>query len=111
VAMVSHAGSGSTIGALAHGLPSVLLPMGADQPHNADRCAALGLGVVLNPSTATAADVGSAVRRVLTDPSYRTAASAIRTEIASLPGPEHAVPALERLAGEGLRPWTADPAG
>jgi UDP:flavonoid glycosyltransferase YjiC (YdhE family) len=97
-AMVSHAGSGSTIGGLAHGLPSVLLPMGADQPHNADRCAALGLGIVLNPSTATPPDIGSAVHTVLTDPSYRTAASAIRTEIASLPGPEHAIAALERLA-------------
>ena len=97
-AMVSHAGSGSTIGGLAHGLPLVLLPMGADQPHNADRCAARGVGVVLDPSTATPSDIGSAVRAVLDDPGYRTAASAIRTEIASLPGPEHAVVALEELA-------------
>jgi UDP:flavonoid glycosyltransferase YjiC (YdhE family) len=34
-AVVSHAGSGSVLGALAHGLPSVLLPMGADQPEHA----------------------------------------------------------------------------
>ena len=30
--VVSHGGSGSVIGALAHGLPMVLIPMGADQP-------------------------------------------------------------------------------
>lgn len=39
--VVSHAGSGSVIGALAFGVPLVLLPMGADQPLNADRCQAL----------------------------------------------------------------------
>ncbi|HEY8788110.1 MAG TPA: glycosyltransferase [Actinopolymorphaceae bacterium] len=41
--VVSHAGSGSVIGALAFGVPLVLLPMGADQPLNADRCLALGV--------------------------------------------------------------------
>ena len=35
-AVVSHGGSGSVLGALAHGLPQVLIPMGADQPLNAD---------------------------------------------------------------------------
>jgi hypothetical protein len=29
------------MGAVTFGLPSVLLPMGADQPHNAARCADL----------------------------------------------------------------------
>ncbi|MGH3451936.1 MAG: glycosyltransferase [Haloechinothrix sp.] len=37
-AAVSHGGSGSVMGALAHGLPQVLFPMGADQPQNAARC-------------------------------------------------------------------------
>ena len=34
--VVSHGGSGSVLGSLAHGLPQVLIPMGADQPLNAD---------------------------------------------------------------------------
>ena len=38
--VVSHGGSGSLMAALAHGLPSVLLPLGADQPHNAQRARA-----------------------------------------------------------------------
>ncbi len=38
--VVSHGGSGSVIGALAHGLPLVVAPMGADQPMNAARCSA-----------------------------------------------------------------------
>lgn len=32
--VINHGGSGSVIGALAHGLPMVVLPMGADQPLN-----------------------------------------------------------------------------
>ena len=47
--VVSHAGSGSVLGALAHGLPMVLLPIGADQPLNAARCQALGVADVLDP--------------------------------------------------------------
>ena len=46
--VVSHGGSGTVIGALAAGLPSVVLPMGADQPLNAARCEALGVGVALD---------------------------------------------------------------
>src|SRR5262249_48125850 len=46
--IVSHAGSGSVMGALAHGLPQLLLPMGADQPLNAERCLALGLALSLD---------------------------------------------------------------
>ena len=46
--VVSHAGSGSVIGALTHGLPMVLLPMGADQPLNAARAEALGVAQVLD---------------------------------------------------------------
>ena len=30
--VISHGGSGSVLGALAHGLPQLLLPLGADQP-------------------------------------------------------------------------------
>jgi UDP:flavonoid glycosyltransferase YjiC (YdhE family) len=99
-AVVCHGGSGSVLGALAHGVPLVLLPMGADQPQNADRCAALGVGIVLDVIAATPEDVRGAVSAVLSEPSYRAAAERIRDEIAALPGPEHAVALLERLAVE-----------
>jgi UDP:flavonoid glycosyltransferase YjiC (YdhE family) len=59
--VVSHAGSGSLIGALAHGLPSLLIPMGADQPLNAARCQALGAAHVLDAVTLTSASAREAV--------------------------------------------------
>ena len=97
-AVVSHGGSGSLVAALAHGLPSVLLPMGADQPGNADRAAELGVARVLDVLAATPGDVRAAAANVLGDPSYRRAAERLRDEIAALPGPDHAVERLEALA-------------
>jgi len=96
--IVSHAGSGSVSGALRYGLPSVLIPMGADQPLNADRCRALGIARVLDPITATPGAVRTAVNAVLADPAHRRAAAQFRDEFAALPGPDYAIRLLERLA-------------
>ena len=106
-AVVSHAGSGSILGALGHGLPMVLIPMGADQPWNGDRCAALGVARVLDPLTATPHTIGQAIHDVLTVPAYRAAAERQRDALAALPGPEVAVRALEAVS----RPGSARTAG
>ena len=100
-AVVSHGGSGTVTGALAAGLPSVLLPMGADQPLNAARCEALGAGIALDALRATPAAIGEAVTTVLEDPRYRRAAARLREESAALPPPAHAVELLERLVTAG----------
>ncbi|PRY34797.1 glycosyltransferase [Umezawaea tangerina] len=97
--VVSHGGSGTVMGSLVHGVPSVLLPMGADQPDNAARCVALGVGVRLDALTATPAQVRDAVAGVLADPTYRYAAERLRDEIAVMPDQSHVVPLLEKLAG------------
>ena len=96
-AVVTHGGSGTVVAALAAGVPCVVLPMGADQPLNADRCVALGVGRALDAVTATPAEVSRALLAVLHDPAYRVAAEAVRAEVAALPGPEHAAVLLERL--------------
>jgi UDP:flavonoid glycosyltransferase YjiC (YdhE family) len=95
-AVVSHAGSGSVLGALAHGLPMVLLPMGADQPWNGDRVEALGVGRVLDPVLATPASIADALRDTLSEPGYRERAAALATAWAARPGPAAAVEALQR---------------
>jgi UDP:flavonoid glycosyltransferase YjiC (YdhE family) len=103
--VLSHGGSGSVMGALAYGLPQVVIPMGADQPHNAKRCAALGLGVVLDPVAATPEMINNAISSVLAEPAYRAAAERIRDEIAALPPPASVVSLLERLPVSEAR-WT-----
>ena len=95
--VVSHAGSGSVIGALDHGLPSVLLPMGADQAHNTRRCLELVTAVELDPVTVSRADVASTVMSVLDDPTYRRNAELIQDEINALPGVAATIPLLEAL--------------
>ncbi len=97
---VTHGGSGTVMAALTHGLPLVVIPLSADQPVNAARCAALGLGAVIAPANLTPEAAREAVQAVLSDPAYRAAAGRMRAEIAALPGPEHAVALLERLATE-----------
>ena len=52
-AVVSHGGSGTLLGALAAGLPLVLVPQGADQFENAVRCERAGAAVVLAPDDVT----------------------------------------------------------
>jgi MGT family glycosyltransferase len=99
-AVVSHGGSGTVVGALAHGLPLVTIPMGADQPFNAARCEALGVGLTLDAVRATPGDVRDAVSAVLADPAYRSAAGRMRDEIAALPGTDHALAVLERLVAK-----------
>jgi UDP:flavonoid glycosyltransferase YjiC (YdhE family) len=98
--VVSHAGSGSVVGALANGVPMVLLPIGADQPLNAARCQALHVARVLDPVRATAADVSKAATDVRSDPSYRRNAQRLQAEIEALPGPEHALRLIERLSAD-----------
>jgi UDP:flavonoid glycosyltransferase YjiC (YdhE family) len=101
--VVSHAGSGSVVGALAHGLPMVLLPIGADQPLNAARCEALGVARVLDPFHATSADVANAAEEVLADDRYRRSAERVQAEIAALPGPEQALLLLEQIRPQPSR--------
>jgi UDP:flavonoid glycosyltransferase YjiC (YdhE family) len=95
--VVSHAGSGTALGALVHGLPMVLLPMGADQPLNAKRCEALGVARVLDPFDATPEMIREIVVALLASADHRQAAERIKGEIAAMPGLKTAVALLESL--------------
>lgn len=100
--VVSHGGSGSVLGALAHGLPSLLLPLGADQPLNAARCAALGVAEVQDAGALNPESLRAAATRLLEDPEPRRRAGTLREAIAALPGPAQAVAWIEELgAGRG----------
>ncbi|GAA4535176.1 glycosyltransferase [Amycolatopsis samaneae] len=96
-AVVTHAGSGSVLGALTHGLPQVVIPMGADQPDNGDRVTALGLGHVFDPVTVTPADIHDAVTSVLEDDRYRRNTARLAAELATQPPVSDTVSWLEGL--------------
>ena len=102
--VVSHGGSGTIMAALANGLPMVVVPIAADQPENAERCAALGVARVLPAADLSAEAARAAVLDVLADRSYRRSASDLRDEITALPGPELAVGLLEALVARPSNP-------
>jgi UDP:flavonoid glycosyltransferase YjiC (YdhE family) len=97
--VVSHGGSGSLLATLAHGLPSLLLPLGADQPHNAVRADELGVAVTLDPVTADPEGVEAAARAVLADRMMRGRCAEAADEVRALPGASAAVAALVSAAG------------
>lgn len=99
-AVIGHGGYGTIMGALRAGLPMVSLPVGAsDNVLNARRLHDIGVGVALVDSGRTADDVHNALRTVLDDASFRSAAERVAAEIADLPPPEHTATLLEELAG------------
>lgn len=96
--VVHHGGSGTTLGAAAHGLPQLVLPQGADQFGNADALAAQGSGLALTGDDVTADVVAECARTLLGEPVYRGTARALAAEIAAMPSPAAVLPALEAFA-------------
>ena len=85
--MVSHAGSGTFLGALAAGRPSCASPLAADQFRNAEGGARSGAALVLTPAEVTASSVAEAVTRLMTDEAFGQRARAVSSEIAAMPSP------------------------
>ncbi len=98
-AVVSHGGSGTTLGALAHGLPLLLVPQGADQFDNAARCERAGAALVLLPDELTPEAVRAALRRLLGEPSFRAGAERVAAELAAMPTAGEAAVAVEAFLG------------
>ena len=71
VALVSHAGHGSVMKALRHGVPMVLVPWGRDQPGVAARAQRLGVAIVIPREELDADAVTAAIQEVTTTPAYR----------------------------------------
>ncbi|HEY2694585.1 MAG TPA: nucleotide disphospho-sugar-binding domain-containing protein, partial [Pseudonocardiaceae bacterium] len=93
--VVHHGGAGTTMTAVAAGIPQLVLPQGADQFLNADAVARASAGAVV-----TAQDLDAArLTDLLTGTAKRTAAAKLADELASQPSPADVVPTLVDLAG------------
>jgi UDP:flavonoid glycosyltransferase YjiC (YdhE family) len=97
--VVCHGGAGTTLAALAHAVPVVVLPRGApSQRRMAHACAARGVGAVLDDD----ADVRSVINAVLTG-DHATHAAALAREIAAAPDPARVVADIEDALAAGQR--------
>jgi UDP:flavonoid glycosyltransferase YjiC (YdhE family) len=87
-AVIHHGGSGTMFGSLAHGVPQVVIPQGADNFINGELLARAGAGTVLGPGELTPERVQGALRSILSDPSYIHAARSLAAEMATMPSPD-----------------------
>ena len=95
--VVCHGGSGTVLGALAHGVPVVALPHMADHFRNADALHRAGCGIALAESAQTSPAIEASVRSALNDSSLLAAAATARDEIAAMPSPAAAADRLREL--------------
>ena len=109
--VVTHAGHGSVLKALAAGVPLVCMPMGRDQKDNTVRVLRLGAGVRVDKS-APPDRIAAAVRLLLEDPSYAGAARRFAGTLAEerRTRPSAADRAEALLPGQGPVRTTAPPA-
>jgi hypothetical protein len=94
--VVTHGGLGTTLRALAHGRPLLLLPLGRDQHFNAARVEELGAGLVLDAESSPDT-IADGIVRLRTEPSFRDAARQSASAIAAERADDTAADALSRL--------------
>jgi UDP:flavonoid glycosyltransferase YjiC (YdhE family) len=86
--VVHHGGSGTTLAALAAGIPQLLLPQGADQFANSEALAAAGAGLTLTQEEQTTTAITEQTRTLLSNNDHHAAARSLAEEIAHMPPPE-----------------------
>lgn len=92
--VVCHGGSGTVLGALAAGVPVVIVPSFADQFENGQRVASAGAGQVVAsdapgtrrpPGVGDAGRIAAAIQEVLADESYAARAHELAHELGAAP--------------------------
>jgi len=91
-ALVHHGGMGTTAAGLRSGIPSIILPVGGDQPFWADRVQRLGVGIrSASYFKITAERLAADITRAVGDTILRGNAIALREKIRTERGVERAV--------------------
>jgi MGT family glycosyltransferase len=100
-AVISHAGHGTVVRALASGVPLVACPAAGDMSENAARVAWAGAGVALPRRLITPRGVRLAVRRLMADDRYARRARELRAWAERNDGAAAAAAEVEALAARG----------
>jgi UDP:flavonoid glycosyltransferase YjiC (YdhE family) len=100
--VVGHGGHSTTMQALAHDLPLVVMPMHPllDQPMVGKSVEAAGAGRLV-PKKIDAAALRPVVEALLADGPHRTAAARLGAEIRAMPGASNAADRIEALVRDG----------
>lgn len=98
--MVMHGGSNTLLAALDIGLPTVVVPLIADQFFNAQVMQSLQLGQVVQREQLTPASIRAALEEVLANPLYRQNTERLQAEMHALPNQQYAVELVEQVVAE-----------
>jgi MGT family glycosyltransferase len=104
--VVTHAGLGTVMSALAHGVPLLCVPLGRDQFFNASRVEALGAGRTIRMD-AGVATIAEGVRTLLATPEARVAARRMCEVIGGYGNGAAAIATVERVAAKAGEPASA----
>jgi UDP:flavonoid glycosyltransferase YjiC (YdhE family) len=89
----------------------VVVPISADQPYSAERCADLGVGVTVASGDRSAHAIQDAVRRVLGEAGYRTTARDFQAEMAARTGADGRAAGRAHAVTRRSNGWRTRPAG
>jgi hypothetical protein len=99
-AVLGHGGFGTTMGALAAGVPQAIAPLFSfDQAVNGDHVAAVGAGLTAGAGAGAVERAAAALPRLLSDPSFAESARGVAAAMRELPPPAEAVTVLTDLVG------------
>jgi MGT family glycosyltransferase len=93
---VTHAGMGTVMASMAHGVPLLCMPMGRDQHGNAQRVQHLGVGTVL-AEEASPSSIAEAITAVLEDTDMSQRAEAVAATLQAEIARDEAVSEIESL--------------
>ncbi|MEU0811549.1 activator-dependent family glycosyltransferase [Streptomyces sp. NPDC005970] len=100
-AVMHHGGVPAFCGALAHGVPQLMVSLTAqDAQIRGQRLEEARAGLWIPPQDMTGPRIREDLVRLLEDPSFRSGAERLRQEMAAQPSPNDVVPELEKLAAE-----------
>ncbi len=101
-ALVHAGGAGSTLTAVAAGVPQLFVTFGPEYRANGQRLAATGAGLQLHGPTVDAETIRKSVLSLLEDQSYGDHANRLRQEMLDRPTPAQITADLSALAGAPL---------
>ncbi|WP_158615526.1 glycosyltransferase [Acidipila sp. EB88] len=84
--VITHAGPNTVFETLLQGKPMIALPTAFDQPAVAARLERAGAGIVLPIARLSSAKIAGAIHKVLSEPTFRTAAQCLQREMLSVQG-------------------------
>lgn len=98
---ITHAGMNTTLESLSNGVPMVAIPVANDQPGVAARIAYTGVGEFVSLKQLNVPKLQTAIRKVLTQESYKKSAIALQKAIQQAGGTKRAADIIEEVVSTG----------